>query len=167
MHRSRLMLLGVWNLFVFAAWLAGPFVLVGTVRWRTGWAYFVPLAVALVFHRVYVARTNPELVRHRRGIGPGTKKWDVAWNVVFWPLMACAPLAAGFGARVGASPMPWVLWPVGVGLLAGGFALSGHAMTVNPHFEGTVRVQAERSHRVVDAGPYRFVRHPGYVGLIL
>jgi len=162
-----MMLVRLWNLLVFTAWLIGPFVLVGTVRWGAGWGYLVPLALAVVFHHVYVVRTNPELARHRRGIGAGSKKWDVVWNIVFWPLMACAPLAAGFGARVGTSPMPWALWPVGLGLLAAGFALSGRAMAVNPHFEGTVRLQAERSHRVVDAGPYRFVRHPGYVGLIL
>jgi protein-S-isoprenylcysteine O-methyltransferase Ste14 len=40
-------------------------------------------------------------------------------------------------------------------------------MGVNPHFEGTARIQTERDHRVVDAGPYRFVRHPGYAALCL
>ena len=27
-----------------------------------------------------------------------------------------------------------------------------------------VRIQSERDHAVVTKGPYRFVRHPGYVG---
>ncbi len=37
-------------------------------------------------------------------------------------------------------------------------------MGVNPFFEKTVRIQTERGHRVIDTGPYRFVRHPGYLG---
>jgi protein-S-isoprenylcysteine O-methyltransferase Ste14 len=30
-----------------------------------------------------------------------------------------------------------------------------------------VRIQEERGHKVAQSGPYRFVRHPGYVGYIL
>ena len=41
------------------------------------------------------------------------------------------------------------------------------AMVVNPHLEGTIRVQNERGHRVISTGPYAIVRHPMYVGLIL
>ena len=37
-------------------------------------------------------------------------------------------------------------------------------MGENPFFEKTVRIQSERGHRVVDTGPYRLVRHPGYLG---
>jgi protein-S-isoprenylcysteine O-methyltransferase Ste14 len=35
-------------------------------------------------------------------------------------------------------------------------------MGENPHFESTVRIQAELGHRVITTGPYRMVRHPGY-----
>ena len=30
-----------------------------------------------------------------------------------------------------------------------------------------MRIQTEREHRVIDAGPYRMVRHPAYLGLTL
>jgi protein-S-isoprenylcysteine O-methyltransferase Ste14 len=41
------------------------------------------------------------------------------------------------------------------------------AMAVNTHFEATVRIQDDRNHQVCTTGPYRFIRHPGYVAFIL
>jgi len=40
-------------------------------------------------------------------------------------------------------------------------------MLVNRYFEASVRIQRDRGHRVITTGPYRIVRHPGYVGAIL
>ena len=38
------------------------------------------------------------------------------------------------------------------------------AMSVNRFFARVVRIQTERGHAPVTAGPYRFIRHPGYIG---
>jgi len=42
--------------------------------------------------------------------------------------------------------------------------LTYRAMVVNPFFSSHVRIQSDRGHSVVGAGPYRFIRHPGYAG---
>lgn len=39
------------------------------------------------------------------------------------------------------------------------------AMIVNPFFSPSVRIQRELSHTLVNRGPYRFMRHPGYVAM--
>jgi protein-S-isoprenylcysteine O-methyltransferase Ste14 len=46
-----------------------------------------------------------------------------------------------------------------------GFTIWG--MMVNRFFASTVRIQSERGHHVITTGPYRFVRHPGYIGMLI
>ncbi len=156
-----------WNVLVFLAWAVVPFAAAGGPGWAAGWAHLGAVVLGVAAHGAFVRRRNPELHRRRRSIGPGTEPWDLAWNVLFWPLMASIAATAGLEARRGGSPVPVPLFGVGLLLLGAGLASSAWAMSVNPYFEGTVRVQAERGQRVVDAGPYRLVRHPGYLGLIL
>jgi len=157
--------LGIWFRFVFASWLVGPFLVAGTFLWSREWMYLAVLVAGVVSGQLYVARKNPALRKRRRTLGANTKRWDLAWNAFFWPLMASAPIAAGFEARGGVAPLPvWVLF-LGLPLFAAGISLSAWAMATNPHFEGTVRIQED--HRVVDSGPYRLLRHPGYLALIL
>jgi protein-S-isoprenylcysteine O-methyltransferase Ste14 len=41
------------------------------------------------------------------------------------------------------------------------------AMAVNPFFSTAIRIQPERGHELVSSGPYRFIRHPGYLAMII
>jgi protein-S-isoprenylcysteine O-methyltransferase Ste14 len=52
-------------------------------------------------------------------------------------------------------------------VMALGYALFLWAMASNAFFAEGVRIQRERGHTVTAGGPYRYVRHPGYVGAIL
>jgi protein-S-isoprenylcysteine O-methyltransferase Ste14 len=51
------------------------------------------------------------------------------------------------------------------------FALSGSlqtwAMIANPFFSPLVRLQSERGHRVIESGPYKYMRHPGYFAMLI
>jgi protein-S-isoprenylcysteine O-methyltransferase Ste14 len=60
----------------------------------------------------------------------------------------------------------WLVYP-GSALFLIHIWIFAWAMKVNTFFEKTVRIQKERDHYVVDSGPYRFVRHPGYASNIL
>lgn len=51
--------------------------------------------------------------------------------------------------------------------LAGGLLVTIWAMRTNPFFSSVARVQRERGQYIVKGGPYRWVRHPGYAGLIV
>ena len=98
--------------------------------------------------------------------GKGTKTWDKVWAALFAPVMVAVHVVAGLDARDGLASLPRAAWPVGLAIFVLGSALLAWSMAVNPFFEKTVRIQRERGHRVVDTGPYAFVRHPGYVGFV-
>jgi len=71
-----------------------------------------------------------------------------------------APLDDG---RFHWSRVPWWACVSGYALLITGLAGFIWAESVNKFFEQTVRIQTDRGHRVIDAGPYTIIRHPGYV----
>jgi protein-S-isoprenylcysteine O-methyltransferase Ste14 len=78
-------------------------------------------------------------------------------------------VVAGLDAgRYGWSPeVPAGVRAVALLAYVGGVLLSMRAMAANRFFTPTVRLQAERGQHPVTGGPYRFVRHPGYAGMML
>jgi protein-S-isoprenylcysteine O-methyltransferase Ste14 len=62
--------------------------------------------------------------------------------------------------------VPLALRLAAIIVFASGLSLFVWAMHVNRFFSSVVRIQRERGHQVVTAGPYRWVRHPGYAGAI-
>lgn len=50
--------------------------------------------------------------------------------------------------------------------LGASLAVSIRSVSVNRFFSPVVRIQSERGHHLVDIGPYRWVRHPGYAAAI-
>ena len=64
-----------------------------------------------------------------------------------------------------AVPLAWQ--GAGLALMVLGYSVSTWAMAVNRFFSAVVRIQTDRGHTTVTTGPYRFVRHPSYIGGIL
>lgn len=137
----------------------------GRLDWVNGWLYLLLVSVNFTINHACLRRCNPELITHRMRLGKGTMAWDKAWLSLFTPVFLSIYVVAGLDAvRYGWSSMPEWLCLSGLALFLPGAILSGWSMGVNPFFEKTVRIQRERGHYVIDSGPYRFVRHPGYLG---
>jgi protein-S-isoprenylcysteine O-methyltransferase Ste14 len=140
----------------------------GSLRWWPGWIFLAVLFVAFGLSALVLARVNPIIYRARSRFQPGTKGWDKALvAVILLAMVAIMPVGALDAGRFHWSAVPD--WLVGLGYLAllAGIAATAWAQAVNPFFEPGVRIQSERHQRVIDTGPYRFVRHPGYFSAVL
>lgn len=146
------------------------FLAAGTTDWPFAWAYLGVLLVASILSVPLILRRHPGLIeeRMRAGLGSGNKGWDRALMTALGVATAAVWIVAGFDRRFGWSPRPETVLGV-VALVAGslGATLSFWAMMSNPFFSAVVRIQRDRGHRVVSAGPYATVRHPGYAGAIV
>jgi protein-S-isoprenylcysteine O-methyltransferase Ste14 len=140
----------------------------GTLRWAWAWAWLSGVLLLQLATVWILAWHSPDLLAERSRLQPGTKNWD---KVILPVMVVAAPLlgmaAAGVEHRIRGESWP-VRTPAAAMLvtIAGG-AVTAAAMYANRFFSTTVRIQSERGHVVVTGGPYRAVRHPGYVGMLL
>jgi protein-S-isoprenylcysteine O-methyltransferase Ste14 len=143
------------------------FIPAGRVDWTEAWVFLGVSSLFSIIFKRYLMRKDPELVGRRSQIQPGTKGWDKVWLGFYIATYAALLVVAGLDAgRYHWSHVP--VWgnAVGTAVYLFSLLLIAWAMSTNTHFEGTVRIQDDRDHRVVEEGPYRYVRHPGYVAII-
>lgn len=154
---------------VTAFWIVEVFASAGRWDWVRGWICTVAYLTGTSAAGLLVRRYNPDLLKARaQWRRKDTKRFDKILLSVFVPLSFLQPPVAGLDAvRFRWSSMPF--WTVYAGLILFALAMTmmTWAMIVNPHAETSVRIQSDRDHKTVTAGPYRFVRHPMYVGAIL
>lgn len=148
-----------------------PFIAAGTWRWPVGWWYYGASVAATVISRLIVAFINPDQLRERGtgGSAENVKSWDrLLSNLVGLSLPTLTLVIVGLDRRwFWSPPLPGWVAPLAFAGLLVGYALATWAFIANRFFSGYVRIQEERGHEVVSAGPYGLVRHPGYLGGLL
>ena len=126
--------------------------------------YVAVLSALLLFTMVAV---DPELAREQahpggRDIDPGSR---TAGGFLFLVTVIFAALDVGRLHQSDSVPSSWQLAAITV--FAAAMILQAAAMIVNPFFSPALRIQAEHGHSVITLGPYRFLRHPGYLAMVM
>ena len=144
----------------------------GRLDWPMGWALVAIYAVWSAAQAAILIPRSPELLAERGDRSKAKESWDINLLAMIGLLTLAKQVVAGLDLRYGWTPglgihvATWVQVAALV-IAASGYALGTWAMVVNAFFSLVGRVQTDRGQAVVSTGPYRFVRHPGYVGVIL
>jgi protein-S-isoprenylcysteine O-methyltransferase Ste14 len=145
------------------------FLTAGRINWIGGWAFLGLNLLTQVISAIILIPRQPDMLAERTQAGSNTKRWDrfFAPAITIFGTFAII-ITAGLDARFAWSgPIDPALWVSAVVLAFACQMFVLWAMASNRFFSTTVRIQQERGHQVVESGPYRIIRHPGYAGSVL
>lgn len=142
------------------------FLSAGTVSWPAAWAYLLLAVLIQLLDAIVLIPISPELLGERSRPQAGAKKWDQLLSRL---MATIGPftiwIVSGLDYRFNwSTDTPLWLAAISALFIFGGGLLALWAMASNRFFIGMVRIQEERGHQVIKSGPYRYVRHPGYLG---
>ena len=147
---------------------ASLFFSAGTTAWAMGWVFIAIVSASQLSIALILIMRNPELMGERAET-KGKRDLDrilAGVMSLFGPISMC--IVAGLNFRFGWSPqIPVALQMTGIVLAVLGSILTAWAMASNKFFYGVLRIAQDKGHTVCASGPYRTVRHPGYLGAIL
>jgi protein-S-isoprenylcysteine O-methyltransferase Ste14 len=150
-----------------ASLVAILFVSAGRVDWPMGWA---SLGIYILISIINFMLADPALVAERAEMRTGVDIRDMILAslsfLFFFPLTL---LVAGLdiGRYTWSPPIPLAVQVIALVVFALGNAIGSWAMVRNKYFSTFLRIQKDRDHKVITGGPYQWVRHPGYAGVIL
>jgi len=141
----------------------------GTLHWPAAWVFLVTSAILGPACGLWLAKTDPALLaeRMRPTFQADQPAADKKFMLTFVLVILIWLVAIGLDRRVHASNVPLVLQGLGLAMYLLSIAFIMWVFRENSFAAPVVRVQAERHHRVVSSGPYAFVRHPMYSGIML
>jgi protein-S-isoprenylcysteine O-methyltransferase Ste14 len=141
----------------------------GTLDWPAAWVFLVVSAIIGPACGLWLAKTDPALLaeRLRPTFQAEQPAADKKFMLTFVVVALVWLVAIGLDRRAQASDVPLVLQALGLAMYLLSTAFIMWVFHENSFAAPVVRVQAERHHRVVSSGPYAFVRHPMYSGIML
>jgi protein-S-isoprenylcysteine O-methyltransferase Ste14 len=143
-------------------------VIAGRSDYWQAWVFgFVNMIIMILLFLFFADKIG--IIRERMHPGAGTKWWDK----LFWALYGPMNLAIIIVAALDAGRFRWspefhpAVYLTGYVLYLTANTLHLWAILSNEFYTSTVRLQDDRGQFVIESGPYRLVRHPGYLGIIL
>lgn len=136
-----------------------------TLHWS--WAWFL-IATEIIILLINFIALPMEVIEERGRAKKNVKQWDkTLMSISIAPLLGIFILS-GLDYRFSWSPnFHYSIHIISLIVLLLASILFTWSMVSNKFFSTMVRIQEERGHTIAAEGPYKYVRHPGYVGYIL
>lgn len=148
--------------------LAAIFVPAGTLRWTEAWVFVILYTVAVTAAVAWMKKRSPGLFQERTRRKKDAKSWDKMFMALYSIFLLILLILPGLDAvRFRWSTVPSIAKVLAFLGYLPGFAIAFWAMRENVFLSDVVRIQEDRGHTVCTTGPYKYVRHPMYVGVIL
>lgn len=153
----------------FALFALALFPSAGTLRWAAGWIFLLLFFGFYLTVTLWLYRHDPGLLQERTRLSTSDQQSP---DRILFPLMEFSFIAWMVFMSLDAVRFHWSalpLWLQGVGalVLLGSFSLLFLTFRENSYLSPVVRIQDERGHAVVSTGPYRYVRHPMYLAILV
>jgi len=136
-----------------------------TIKWIWAWIFILTGVLILIINMVVIPS---EVIEERGRKKENVKKWDkILTTIISFPYIGIYILS-GLDYRFNWS----INFNISIHITGLLFFILGAmiftwSMISNKFFSTMVRIQTEREHQVATTGPYKIIRHPGYVGFIL
>jgi protein-S-isoprenylcysteine O-methyltransferase Ste14 len=161
--RRQATIQGVFGTLLFVVVIFLP---AGTFRYWQGWLFLATFAASTVGFSVYLAIYDRPLLERRMKAGPQhEREWTqkIIVSLIVLAFFASIVLPA-LDYRYGWSPVPPQVSVLGDALILLSFLFMFWVIRVNSFAASNIRV--EQDQRVIDTGPYAYVRHPMYAAAI-
>jgi protein-S-isoprenylcysteine O-methyltransferase Ste14 len=141
----------------------------GTTRWIEAWVYLVAQFCVSLFFVVWLKKNDPALLRERMTfMKKSGKTWDKFVVLGFTVLSVPFYVLPGFDAvRYHWSHVPLAAQIVALVASIAGVSMFVLAARANTFLTPLIEIQRDRGHRAISTGPYAYVRHPMYAGMLI
>jgi len=145
------------------------FIASGEINILRAWIYIGTYIVGGIVVGIILIKKSPKLLNDRGKMQEGTKQLD-KYIILTYFLFAIVitPIVAGVDKRFSlCAVLPFFYLYIGIIIYIFTAIITVWPMLHNPFFEGTIRIQKDKNHNVINTGPYKIVRHPGYLGMFI
>jgi protein-S-isoprenylcysteine O-methyltransferase Ste14 len=140
------------------------FIPAGTLAYWEAWVYLAILLIPMFFVFRYLLKHDPELLERRMQMREreAAQRWIIKLSYIYFLLAFVLP---GLDQRWGWSDVPPPVVIAADLLVMLGYGIFVLVLRENRFAARTIRV--ETGQHVINSGPYAFVRHPMYLGVML